>query len=117
VGYHLHAITDSINCLKEVSYEPNHAPSIGLAMDGYPIHRQLTDNTDKLDNCGGHDSNSIGYHYHAAAPGENKILSCHTGETGCSSSDPNSECDASAQTDRRGGPPGGDGGKGPRPPR
>jgi len=117
VGYHLHAITDSVNCLKDVSYEPTHAPAIGLAMDGYPIHRQLNENADALDSCGGHDSSSIGYHYHAAAPGANKILACHTGEIGCSSSDPNSVCDAS-QTDRRGGPPS-DGkpprdGKGPR---
>ena len=105
VGYHLHAITDSTNCLKDVSYEPNHAPAIGVAMDGYSIHRQSAENSDKLDSCGGHDSASLGYHYHAAEPGLNKILACHTGETGCSSSDSDSECDASAQTDRRGGPP------------
>ena len=104
VGYHLHAITDNANCLKDVSYEPNHAPAIGLAIDGYTIHRQSDESTDELDRCGGHDSASIGYHYHAAAPGENKIIACHTGETGCSLSDSGSECDASTQTDRRGGP-------------
>lgn len=105
-GYHIHAITDKENCLKEVPNLDNHAPAIGLALDGYPIHRLETDIND-LDRCGGRKLDSIGYHYHAAAPGKNQILYCHTGETGCSLDNSNSTCDASVQTDRRGPPPSG----------
>ena len=59
-----------------------------------------------LDRCGGHDVTGIGYHYHAAEPGANAILGCHTGETGCSLDDPDASCDAT-RSGRRGPPPGG----------
>jgi len=104
VGYHLHAITDADNCLKEINSNVNHEAAIGLAMDGYPIHRQT--DTGDLDSCGGHESDDFGYHYHAAEPGANKILACHRGETGCSNSDSTASCDASKLSSKRGGPRG-----------
>lgn len=104
-GYHLHAITNNDDCLKEVVNDNGHAPAIGLAMDGYPIHRALGINEENLDRCGGHEFNTLGYHYHAANPAKNKILACHTGETGCSLSDSSAHCDASKQTRHRGPPP------------
>jgi len=103
-GYHLHAITDKPECLKEVSNDDDHAPAVGLALDGFTIHKQVTSNDSSLDSCGGHETASHGYHYHAAEPGKNQILACHTGETGCTLDDPNGSCDAT-QNNKRGGPP------------
>lgn len=83
VGYHLHAITD---CLKEVDSIDNHAPSIGIAMDGVLLYTEFNadgSKPDDLDQCGGHSYESLGYHYHVADPGKNKILACHTREAGC----------------------------------
>ena len=103
-GYHIHAITDKKNCLKEVSDTEGHASAIGLAMDGHTIYKQGLNNKIELDQCGGHESASQGYHYHAAAPGKNQIIACHTGETGCSLDDSTLSCDATQQR-RPGGPP------------
>ncbi len=77
-GYHLHAVTD---CLKTVPSADGHAPAIGIAMDGYTIHQRDAEAAADLDRCGGHTVEGIGYHYHAAEPGANAILGCHTGET------------------------------------
>ena len=41
VGYHMHAVTDKEGCHREKASEEGHAPQIGLAMDGYPIHQRL----------------------------------------------------------------------------
>ena len=108
-GYHLHAITDSPDCLKEIHSDTNHAPTIGLALDGFLIHKQTDES---LDICGGHESELHGYHYHAADAGKNKILACHTGETGCTLDSSSESCDAS-KSQKRGGPPRG----GERPPK
>lgn len=83
VGYHIHAVT---GCLKEIKSIENHAPVIGIAMDGYLMHSRLDSKgqvaTD-LDRCGGHSTEGLGYHYHVAHPGQNAILGCHKAETGC----------------------------------
>ena len=115
VGYHMHAVTQ--DCLKEISVGDLHAPKIGLAMDGYPIHTRLNlsgAEPSDLDQCRGHDAAGLGYHYHAAEPGSNAIINCHSGQTGCALTDADSPCDAS-QSVRRGPPPGNGGDRPPRP--
>jgi hypothetical protein len=115
VGYHYHAAT---GCSTKVESANGHAPIIGLAMDGYKLHARLNvdgkEPTD-LDQCRGHTSAGLGYHYHVNEPGKNAILACHTGELGCSNEGSNTTCDASKMEDPRRGPPPG-GGQGNRPP-
>jgi len=110
-GYHIHAVTSG--CLKTVTDGASHARQIGLAMDGYGLFERLDlsgQEPSDLDQCRGHKVDGVGYHYHVNAPGKNAIIGCHTGQTGCSSNDPDAVCDASVSARR--GPPGGD-----RPPR
>lgn len=102
VGYHIHAVT---GCLKEVQSQsdPSHAPMIGIAMDGYILHSRLnTDGTEPqdLDSCQGHMFGDLGYHYHVADPGKNKILGCHVAEYGCVSNDGEKYCDATLNSNR-----------------
>ena len=74
-GYHYHEHT---GCSKEITSE-NHEPIVGLALDGYWLHRQ-TESTD-LDTCGGHTTDAEGYHYHLAKTGSNQHLGCFAGDT------------------------------------
>ena len=79
-GYHVHAITD---CLSEIPTQGEHAPEIGLALDGYPLHSLM--NLDgslpsDLDSCRGHTTTGEGYHYHVGEAGSNEILPCHSGQ-------------------------------------
>lgn len=95
VGYHLHAITD---CLKGVETAKGHAQMVGIALDGYPLYAQEDAGGKKpqdLDACGGHMSADLGYHYHAADAGKNRIIGCHTGQVGCSHLKAGQYCDAS----------------------
>ena len=96
VGYHLHAIT---GCIKEVETgEGNHAAMIGYAMDGFPIYmknNKYGTEANNLDECRGHETPTLGYHYHVADPGKNMILPCLKAQSGCVSTDPNTPCDAS----------------------
>lgn len=94
VGYHIHAVT---GCLKEIGSIENHAPVIGIAMDGYPLHARLAPNGEEpsdLDRCRGHAGKGLGYHYHVAHAGKNAILGCHKAETGCTSEGGPQSCDA-----------------------
>jgi YHYH protein len=94
-GYHIHAVTD---CVKKIVSTDGHAPAIGIAMDGFPIHARLDSQgveAQNLDRCGGHAHDALGYHYHAADPGKNAVLGCHAGEHGCAADDPKQPCDAS----------------------
>lgn len=78
---------------------------IGIATDGYPIYSRLDKRnveTPKLDICGGHTLNELGYHYHANNPGSNQILSCFSAAQACSQNDSGS-CDESNKR-----PPNGD---------
>lgn len=93
-GYHVHAITD---CLSEQPNPGDHAPVIGLALDGHPLHALINPDgsvPEDLDSCRGHESDAEGYHYHVGAPGSNEILACHAGQTGCVLNDPDADCDA-----------------------
>ena len=102
VGYHYHAV---MGCSREMPSTEGHAPRIGIAMDGYPIHSRLDADGSPpsgLDACRGHEVAGLGYHYHANEPGANQILGCLRGEYGCALADDSETCDAS----RRSGPPG-----------
>ena len=103
VGYHYHAATD---CLEDTASKSDHSSVVGLAMDGYLIHARLLSNGSvpaDLDQCGGHTTEQLDYHYHAGKQGSNAILSCLTAEYGCVSNVPGAACDASAPTTRGGG--------------
>ncbi len=102
VGYHYHAVT---GCTPGVAEDDGHAPAIGLAMDGYTLHARLNADgaePDDLDECRGHETAGLGYHYHVNEPGKNAILACHTAELGCANEGGETACDA---TQRRGPPP------------
>lgn len=110
VGYHYHAATD---CLEDTANQTDHGSVVGVAMDGYLIHARLLSDGSlpaDLDQCGGHATEQLAYHYHAGEQGSNAILSCLKAEYGCVSEEPGTNCDASVS--RR---PGGGGGGGARP--
>lgn len=104
-GYHYHAVTNCLTDSAMGSSPAPHAATLGMAMDGYRIlsHRGSDGKpAADLDSCQGHKTQAEGYHYHAGAPGSNKIIGCLTAQYGCSSSDASKSCDASVQR----GPPG-----------
>lgn len=81
-GYHYHAVTGHT---KEVAQPDGHAPMIGYIMDGYALfaHRNQDGSVPAdLDECGGHSDEVRGYHYHAGAPGENRIIKAFRGIPG-----------------------------------
>lgn len=74
-GYHIHA---SMGCSGiEVA---GHGLHFGYALDGYAIFTALEAASD-LDQCGGHHSDALGYHYHAGPAAENSVVRCLTGAT------------------------------------
>ncbi|WP_181198268.1 YHYH protein [Enhygromyxa salina] len=80
-GYHYHAVTSG--CLTSIAQGDAHAPMIGYALDGFPIHARAGDDGTEpidLDECRGHADETRGYHYHVAGPGKNQTLNCFTGE-------------------------------------
>ncbi|MBT8207906.1 MAG: YHYH protein [Acidimicrobiia bacterium] len=81
-GYHYHAVTGHT---KEIAQPDGHAPMIGYAMDGYGLFAHTSEDgsvpTD-LDECGGHSDGIRGYHYHAGAAGENRIIRAFRGIPG-----------------------------------
>jgi len=81
-GYHYHAAT---GFTKEVNQADVHAPMLGYAMDGFGIYALLDANEKQpidLDNCGGHEDETRGYHYHAGEPGGNQVIKCLHGVAG-----------------------------------
>lgn len=107
VGYHYHAVTDCIahsHAEDGHTHEPDHAPIVGLALDGFFIATHLNSDgsaPDDLDSCYGHSSDEMGYHYHAGKPGSNQNLGCLTAQTGCSAGVEGDACDATARPPRR----------------
>jgi hypothetical protein len=100
VGYHYHAVT---GCSPAIALTAYHAPIIGIAMDGYLLMARLNpDGTEPadLDACRGHDSDGLGYHYHANQPGDNQTIGCFKAEHGCSLNDSGQVCDATKRPPR-----------------
>ncbi len=76
-GYHLHGAR---GCSEVGDAAEGETPIFAYAMDGYAIHSPLP--TDEaLDDCGGHTTDALGYHYHASPAAENAVLPCLTGFT------------------------------------
>ena len=84
-GYHLHGARD---CSEVGEAAEGETPIFAYAMDGYPVHSPLDTGTDvgaeaaaELDECNGHETDELGYHYHANPAEENAVLTCFTGVT------------------------------------
>ena len=80
-GYHMHGVT-GCGTLDD-DHITGETAMFGFAMDGYPIHLPLTGEELKaanLDECGGHSTPGLGYHYHANDPSKNSVLTCLNGE-------------------------------------
>lgn len=104
-GYHIHAVTD---CLRVVNSGIQHAPVLGIALDGYTIRSRVNaDNIEPvdLDSCRGHSTSEIGYHYHAGSAGSNAIIGCHSAQIGCVLDGATTSCDATQNRRRRPPPP------------
>ena len=79
-GYHLHGAR---GCSEVGVAEAGETPIFAYAMDGFPIHSPLAGGSKAagLDECQGHSTDTLGYHYHAANVEENAVLSCFKGVT------------------------------------
>ncbi len=73
-GYHIHG---AVEC-DGVDVE-NHSKMFGYALDGIGIYYNSEDSD--LDECGGHETDELGYHYHANKPEVNSVLDCLSGMT------------------------------------
>jgi YHYH protein len=98
-GYHMHATLGCSATDGEVS--DSETSMFAYALDGFAIHEPLDESVEAaagLDECNGHTTDDLGYHYHANHPEENAVLTCFSGET------------TEAATAGQGGGPGGGGG-------
>lgn len=80
-GYHMHGVT-GCGTLDD-DHLPGETAMFGYAMDGFPIHLPLTGDAladAGLDECGGHETAELGYHYHANDASKNSVLTCLMGE-------------------------------------
>lgn len=80
-GYHLHGAR---GCSEVGEAEEGETPIFAYAMDGFPIHSPLSAEDElsaDLDECGGHTTDALGYHYHANPAEENSVISCFNGLT------------------------------------
>lgn len=80
-GYHIHGAT---GCSEAEENAEGETPAFAYALDGFAIHSPLAEDeaaTADLDQCNGHATEELGYHYHAAQAEENAVLTCFTGET------------------------------------
>ena len=80
-GYHMHGVT-GCGTLDD-DHLPGETAMFGFAMDGFPIHLPLTGDdlaAANLDECGGHSTPELGYHYHANDTSKNSVLTCLKGE-------------------------------------
>ena len=80
-GYHLHG---AVGCSEVGEAAEGETPIFAYAMDGYPIHSPLSDEAAAaadLDECNGHSTDELGYHYHANPAEENGVLTCFKGLT------------------------------------
>ena len=79
-GYHIHG---AAGCSESGDAAAGETPVFAFALDGFPIHSPLEDDEQAaagLDDCNGHSTDALGYHYHAQPPEKNGVLTCFTGE-------------------------------------
>ena len=87
-GYHLHAATGCSDSTQKVA--DDETAMFGYALDGYAIHEPYEADLEAaadLDACNGHETDDLGYHYHANQVAENAVLTCFSGETTESTAD------------------------------
>ncbi len=80
-GYHLHGAR---GCSEFGEAAEGETPIFAYAMDGYPIHSALSPEEEAaagLDECNGHTTDELGYHYHANPAEENSVINCFKGLT------------------------------------
>ena len=78
-GYHMHATTGCSDSTDVVV--GGETAMIGYALDGFSIHAPFNEEAEvDLDECNGHETDELGYHYHANQVAENAVLTCFSGE-------------------------------------
>ena len=94
-GYHLHG---AVGCSEVGDAVDGDTAQFGYALDGYPVHSPFAEGEapDDLDQCNGHTTDALGYHYHANPAAENLVIACLVGQTAATTDGPGG-----------GGPPGG----------
>lgn len=99
LGYHVHG---TAGCSDSDQIVDGETAAFAIALDGFNVHASYAEGTDvELDECNGHTTDELGYHYHANDLEDNETLTCLMGET--------------VEGTDAGGPPGGGGGGGQRP--
>ena len=81
-GYHVHAATGCSDSEQEVA--DGETAMFGYALDGYAIHEPYEADREAdagLDECNGHTTDELGYHYHANQVKDNAVLTCFSGNT------------------------------------
>ncbi len=78
-GYHMHG---AVGCSEIDEVADGETPMFGYALDGFPIHSPYEQGTApaNLDECNGHSTEGIGYHYHANNAANNQVLECLVGQ-------------------------------------
>lgn len=79
-GYHLHATTGCSDVTTDVV--DGETAIFGYALDGYAIHAPFDEGAEPetaLDECNGHTTDELGYHYHANSVEQNAVLTCFHG--------------------------------------
>ncbi len=82
LGYHIHGAMGCSEHDHDEALEEGETAIFGYALDGFPIHSPLSEEAKasaNLDACQGHTTAELGYHYHAADPADNEILTCFSG--------------------------------------
>ncbi len=78
-GYHLHG---AVGCSEVGDAADGETAMFAYAMDGFPVHSPLDDaDSADLDECNGHTTDELGYHYHANNAAENLVIECMVGQT------------------------------------
>ncbi|GHD83539.1 YHYH protein [Salinibacterium amurskyense] len=80
-GYHLHGAT---GCSENGEATDGETAIFGYAMDGYAVHSPYSEEelaNVELDDCNGHSTEELGYHYHANSAEKNQVIQCLVGQT------------------------------------
>ena len=79
-GYHLHG---AVGCSEVGEATDGETAQFGYALDGYAVHSPFEegDAPEDLDECNGHTTDALGYHYHANPASENLVVACMVGQT------------------------------------
>ena len=78
-GYHLHG---AVGCSTLEDLSEGASAMFAYAMDGFPVYTALDDgDSADLDTCNGHETDELGYHYHANDAAENQVIQCLIGQT------------------------------------